>query len=553
MNRFPFRVVPVVALAVFLAGVGSACAGKEKRVRPPALAGSWYPGPRALAMVQAWQMMRDVRGAPALPGPPRVLVVPHAGWRYSGPVAAAAFRNLRPGRFRRVVVVAPSHRGGFEGYDIGDYEAWKTPLGTIPVCRDAVARLRGGGLVRAVPGVDEREHSIEIELPFLQERLGKFCLVPVLTGRVTPDQQKEMARRLAKLDDGKTLFVFSSDFTHYGPRYGYMPFGRSAPAVRARIRDLDERAVALILAGDAAGFREFLSETGDTICGRMGLATMLELLPLLHGKLYPVRLATWASIDIPGFEDDNSVTYVAIAWTGKPARDARPLLAPPRREVARPGRARVSDEVGRRLVRVARAALETQLRERDDLHRELASLPDDPVYDREQAVFVTLNRTDPEEIRRRGRLRGCIGQIWPSYPLLSATVLASLQAALADRRFTPVRPEELDRVAVEVTVLTPPRPVDSWQEIELGRHGIVIQKDGRRAVFLPQVPGEQGWDLPTTLTHLARKAGLPGDAWKDPDCRFQVFEGQVFHERRKGMSPGGPGHGPGDAGAGGED
>ncbi len=532
MRRFVLRTVLVASLAVFLAGVGGARAEKGKRVRPPALAGSWYPAPRALAMVQAWQMMRDAREAPALPAPPRVLVVPHAGWRYSGQVAGTAFRTLRPGTYSRVVVVAPSHRGGFEGYDIGDYDAWETPLGKIPVCRDAVARLHGGDLVRAVPGVDEREHSIEIELPFLQERLGEFCLVPVLAGRVTADQQKEMARRLSKLDDGKTLFVFSSDFTHYGPRYGYMPYGRSAPQVREKIRELDERAVALILAGDAAGFRKFLRETGDTICGRMGLATMLELLPLLHGKLHPVRLATWASIDIPGFEDDNSVTYVAIAWTEKPPKGARPLLAPPRREVARPGRAKVPAEVGERLVRIARAALETQLRGKDDLHRELAALPDDPVYDREQAVFVTLNRTDPEEVRRRGRLRGCIGQIWPSYPLLSATVLASLQAALADRRFTPVRPEELDRIAVEVTVLTPPHPVGSYREIELGRHGIVIRKDGRRAVFLPQVPGEQGWDLPTTLAHLARKAGLPTDAWKDPDCRFEVFEGQVFHEHR---------------------
>ncbi len=528
------RFVPAVLLAAALVAAVPACAAAPGpatgTVRPPALAGSWYPRPRALAMVQAWQMMRDARQAPSLPGTPRVLVVPHAGWRYSGTVAAAAFRTLRPGAFRRVVVVAPSHRGGFRGYDIGDYAAWETPLGRIPVCGAAAASLRDGDLVRAVPEVDEREHSIEIELPFLQETLGDFCLVPVLAGSVDAAGQREMARRLAKLDDGRTLFVFSSDFTHYGPRYGYTPWGSSAPKVREKIRDLDERAVSLILAGDAAGFRRFLAETGDTICGRMGLATMLELLPLLHGDLHPVRLATWASIDIPGFEDDNSVTYVAIAWTEKPPASARPLLAPPRREVAQPGNAKVPGEVGRRLVRLARAALETQLRGREDLHRELAALPPDPVYDREQAVFVTLNRTDPGEIRARGRLRGCIGQIWPSYPLLSATVLASLQAALADRRFTPVRPEELDRLAVEVTVLTPPHPVDSYREIELGRHGIVIEKDGRRAVFLPQVPGEQGWDLPTTLSHLARKAGLPADAWRAPGCRFQVFEGQVFHE-----------------------
>jgi AmmeMemoRadiSam system protein B/AmmeMemoRadiSam system protein A len=520
----------VAVLAGALAG-GATPAGA--RTRPSAVAGSWYPGERALVIGELRQFFADAAAAPVLPGKPEALIVPHAGWRWSGAVAAAAFRNLHPGDFSRVVVVGPSHSGGFDGFSITDADAYETPLGNVPICRDAVEALRDGKLVRTVPGAEDGEHSVEIELPFLQQALGAFCLVPILAGETASESQKAMAEKLATLHDGKTLFVFSSDFTHYGPRYRYAPFGPSARAARDRIRAQNERAVDLILKKDAGGFRKHLEETGDSICGRDGIGVLLELLPKISPKAEATLLARYASIDIPGIEDDNSVTYVAIAFTEGKRPAGKPMEKPPARETCSADAPPFDDGFGRKLVALARATLETQLDGGEAMDRALAALPRDR-KDLEQlrGVFVTLNRTDPIEISREGKLRGCVGQIFPVLPLREAVIYAAVSAALHDGRFEPVRAEELPRLEVEMTLLSPPKSVASWRDIRLGTHGIVIDKAGRRAVFLPQVPGEEGWTLEETLAHLSRKAGLPSDAWKD-GAAFSVFTGQVFREGRE--------------------
>jgi AmmeMemoRadiSam system protein B/AmmeMemoRadiSam system protein A len=506
-----------------LAGRGS--------VRRAAIAGSWYPGRRCIVSAEVDRMLRAASGAPALGGQPVALVVPHAGWRFSGVAAAAAFRNLRPGDFDRVVVMAPSHRGQFEGFSIPEVSAYRTPVGDAPLCEEAVKKLKDGKLVRTVAGVHRKEHSIEIELPFLQERLDSFCLVPILTGRTDAAMKKTLAKRLSTLHDGRTLFVFSSDFTHYGPRYGYQPFGRSALELRQEIGDLDARALGYLSPPDAAGFQAFLEETSDTICGREGLGVMLELLPIIAPEAKAVELAQYASIDIPGFQDDNSVSYASIAYVEGDVPKGRPLGAPPPPPACPLGVPPLEADLGRKLLRVARATLNTELAGSDDLRRALRDLPSSgrAEMERLQAAFVTLHRTDPEEIKRKGRMRGCVGQVVPTYPLPEAVVIAAASAALEDARFPPVRREELSRLEIELTVLSPPRPVDSWKKIRLGRDGIVLQKNGQRAVFLPHVPLEQGWGLEETLTHLARKAGLSANAWR-AGASFEVFDGQKFSE-----------------------
>jgi hypothetical protein len=502
------------------------------RTRPPALAGSWYPQDRAHLVAGAHFLMRLAAGAPALPAPPLALVVPHAGWSYSGVAAASAFRLLKPGDFERVVVVAPSHQGSFRGYALDDATAYRTPMGEVPLCDGALVALQRAD-ARVVPGVADGEHAVEIELPFLQAALGRFCLVPVLAGDTDEALERGFSQRLAKLDDGRTLFVFSSDFAHYGPRFDFQPFGALSPAVREKVRAMDDRGVALLAEGDAGGFRAYLRETGNTICGRHGLSTLLGLLPRIAPRARAVPLAHYASADLPGLQDTSSVSYVAMAFLREAPAGASfglPLIALPRLEDAPPDTPALSPGDGGRLVRLARAALATHFFEREDLGRELAAWPRGPEQERRQGVFVTLNRRSPEEARARGRLRGCIGQPEPTFPLYYGTVQAALDAALRDPRFEPVSAAELPGLDVEVTVLSPRRPVASWRDIRLGTHGIVLQKGDKAALFLPQVPTEQGWTLDETLTALAEKAGLPGDGWKE-GARFSVFTGQVFEER----------------------
>ena len=513
----------MLALAVPLAALcAPATAG---RVREPALAGSWYPESRALATVTAHYLMRAAAAAPALPGKPLALIVPHAGWQYSGVAAGAAFRNLHPGDFERVVMVGPSHQSAFQGYSLDDASAYRTPLGEIPLCPGVFSQLQDGQRARVVPRAAESEHALEIELPFLQARLGRFCLVPVLAGQTSADDQKAMAERLARLDDGRTLFVFSSDFTHYGPRYDYAPFGASALPVLDKIRAQDEQAVALISRLDAAGFRAFLGRTGATICGHAAIGTALELVARIAPKAHALPLAHYASAELPFARDASSVDYVALAFVREDAPAASPLRAPPKPIAA--VAAEVPSELGARLVRLARTALEAEILRKAELSQELAGFPEG--LEGLQAVFVTLNRTDPAELRVQGRLRGCIGQLEPTYPLYFAVVHAAVDAALHDPRFPAVAGNELPRLEVEVTVLSPPRPLASWKAIELGKHGIVLEKSGRRALFLPQVATEQGWNLEQALAALAEKAGLPRDGWRQ-GARFSVFTGQVFKE-----------------------
>jgi AmmeMemoRadiSam system protein B/AmmeMemoRadiSam system protein A len=464
-------------------------------------------------------------------GRPIAMVVPHAGWIYSGVAAGAAFRLLSPGDFSRVVLIGPSHYGGFDGYGLDDSVAYQTPLGDIPVDREAVRSLLGSGQAGWARGAARPEHCLEIELPFLQATLGQFQLVPVLAGRTSRESERAFAAQLAHLADGKTLFVFSTDFIHYGRRFDYAPFGPLTATARQKIRETDDRAVALLSRLDASGFRAFLDETKATICGRHGLSTLLELLPLIAGSSHATVLSHYASSDLQDQDDDgSSVDYVSMVFTKEGGPSSPPLTRPPAESAVPTEAPPISAELGARLARLARATLEDELTKTSRLAREMAELPAGPEASRLQAVFVTLLRTDPDEIRSEGSLRGCIGQVEPTYPLEMAVVRAALSAALDDPRFTPVSAKELPKLALDVTVLSPPRPIASWSEIQIGLHGIVLEKRGRRALFLPQVAVEQNWTLEETLEALSHKAGLPSGAWRD-GAQYSVFLGQVFHEK----------------------
>jgi AmmeMemoRadiSam system protein B len=303
-----------------------------------AVAGSWYPGDRASVTAEIERMVRIASVAPSLAGRPIALVVPHAGWRYSGAAAAAAFRNLHAGDFARVVLIGPSHHGAFAGFSVSDAQAYRTPLGDVPVCAEA-AGLRDGQIVRDVPGADVHEHSLEIEIPFLQRTLGSFCLVPILAGETTAPMEQRLAQKLAPLDDGKTLFVVSSDFTHYGPSYHYTPFGPSAAAAHDKIADMQRQAIGLLEKKDAAGFRRFLAATGATICGRRGISVLLELLPRIAPQAQSVLLAQYASSELPGTPGDDSVWYVALAYVDKSVvGSTQPMGLPPEPPTSKEGR-----------------------------------------------------------------------------------------------------------------------------------------------------------------------------------------------------------------------
>ena len=513
----------VLLLCFVLPGSLWAGAGGE-RERPSALAGGWYPGD-ADELAHYVDGLLDANADPASGEPTRALVVPHAGYRYSGATAARAISRVRGQGFKRVLVLAPAHRSGFSGLSIADVDAYRTPLGAVPVDTEAAARLRQASLVGAAPDAHQREHSIEIELPMLQRALKPgWRLLPVLVGRLDGDDYPVAADLLRPFLDDETLLVVSSDFTHYGSRFDYLPFPLD-DAAPEHIRALDDGALERIEALDAAGFLRYQLETGITVCGYRPLALMLHLLPK-DARIERVAYAT--SGELTG-DYSNSVSYAAL-WVTSPAAISEGIDAEDQQ--AQTDESGVFSEAELAILHrlavlgVEQAVLgpsEAGRAETEQLTKTLS-----PRLQAPSGAFVTL--------KKHGDLRGCIGYIQPRKPLYQAVLENGVNAAVNDRRFRPVTPQELEQLEVEVSVLTKPRPIATADEFRVGEHGIILSKDGRRAVFLPEVATEQGWDRRQTLSHLAHKARLPEDAWRE-GASFEVFSSIKISADYRSSSP----------------
>ena len=504
-----------VWMAVALLLAGNACAREEeapmkKTCMESTLAGSWYdadPG-RLRTELEGYLAAANVDADPAI----FAVVVPHAGYAYSGPCAAAGLKARAARKdLERVVVIGFSHRVHLPNRaSLPATEThYRSPLGETPLDTAALAALLKNPVFTDEPATRAGENSVEMQLPLLQAALAgrAWKLVPVTLGQLDDRGLDAVAEALAPLQDGRTAFVFSSDFTHYGPNYGYVPFRTN---VEANLRQLDGGAVAQILAGDAGGFAAYCAKTGATICGQDPIGVLLRMLP---EKFTARELAHDTSGRSTG-DFANSVSYEAIGFYGdgraakkpKPAAQALALTADDKKV----------------LLAMARNAIDQALKGNAPSDPEDLGVKPTPAMKQKMGGFVTLTIG--------GELRGCIGEIFPRRALADVVVDHALDAAFHDPRFPPLTAKEFMRIRVEISALTPPVPVASYKDIEIGKHGMVLELGGRSAVFLPQVAPEQGWDLATTLTQLSYKAGLDGDAWQNPRAKFTVFEAVVFHE-----------------------
>ncbi len=478
------------------------------------LAGTWYPGTEQAirALAEKWERTiaeEDAGGESAAPAKSNVLLLPHAGWAYSGEVAWRAARLVRGAGFRRVVVLAPSHRAWIENRLVApESDAVETPLGEIKVDREWIDRLALLAPVLRSDRLHAAEHSAQIEYPLLQLALGKgFAVAPLVMGAFGGDQMGMCVRALARLVDDRTLLVLSSDFTHYGEDFSYAPYGtKGGEDVRAKTAAVDAEAFAFMSRRDADGFAAYIRKTGATICGHVPIELALRAFP---GGSSLSRLAYATSSDADR-DFTRFVCYTAAAgrveWPGE-------------------GTTVLGADARAYLLRLARESMESAVRAGGaSFPRRAADMRDAPSAAlAKMGAFVTLND------RATGALRGCIGEILPMRPLAEAVAARAVDSALRDPRFSPVSERELGNLRVEVSALTPPKPVASWRDIVLGRDGMTLEKGNAFAVFLPQVAPEQGWDLPTTLSYLSQKAGLSADAWRE-GAKFETFQAEVFHE-----------------------
>lgn len=439
-------------------------------VRPAAVAGTFYPGDAASLGAELEELLGGVERLQPRLGFPKALVVPHAGYIYSGAVAAHGYDELANARgiVRRVVLLGPVHRVPVRGLALPDADAFATPLGVVALDKEgARAALALPHVVKSAP-VHALEHSLEVQLPFLQRMLGEFTLVPFAVGTASAD---EVAQVLERLWGGpETLIVISTDLSHY---HAYDEARRIDGATVARIErlaaDLDH----------------------EEACG----ATPLNgLLALARRKKLAVRLlAACNSGDTAGGKGQ-VVGYSAFAlYEGD--------------EIS-------LEHAGGCLLGMARAAIEDSFSSRG-----ARETPSEPWLRQAGATFVTLTRD--------GALRGCIGSLEAARPLGVDVVENALGAAYRDPRFPRLTPAEWPRCAVEVSLLSRPKPIRFADEADLlaqivpGEDGLIVESAGQRATYLPQV-----WEaIPEPrrfLEELKRKAGIAADT-RSGRCRVSRY------------------------------
>ena len=479
-----------------------------------AVAGSFYADdPKELRFV----VEQALKASPAA-ADSRALVVPHAGYAFSGDVAGRAFATLKADGLQRVILLGPSHHRAFGGGALParGIEAFATPLGEVELDVAAIERLRKITDFNGPPAAHGPEHCLEVELPFLQIVAPDAVIVPILVGSETDTAIAiRMAKALVPLLDDGTAVIVSSDFTHHGDRYRWTPF--SEPDLGAKLIQLGEVTAGRLAAIDPDGFTYQVEVSGDTVCGLRPAVVLAQLLAHAFaggGEVLEVttsghRINTW----------DLSVTYAAVAFRGSWTEWKEPGLAELLGEMT-------SDQ-GAATVALARATLESLLLHDGSLAEWFASTGERQALRSRAGAFVTLNHKGVE-VGSPGRLRACMGLIEAGQPLSDAVVRAAVWAS-QDPRFPKLEADELTGLDVEVSVLSPPRRVAGPEAIEVGKHGVILEKGSHRAVFLPHVATEQGWDRRTMLEQLSRKAGLPADGWRR-GAHFNVFTAQVFGE-----------------------
>jgi AmmeMemoRadiSam system protein B/AmmeMemoRadiSam system protein A len=493
-------VVIAILLAFIIFGSSGLCESKRQQIveRLPAVAGAFYPADKSSldAMINGFL---EKAKPPAVKGKLVALVVPHAGYVFSGEVAAYGFKALRAMRFDTVILMSNSHRALFDGVAVYPRGDWITPLGKVSV-DEALARK----LIGANPNIVENEdafsedHTLEVELPFLQKVLRDFKIVPVLFGNSGRKDYQVLAKAILEgTKDKNVLIIASSDLSHY-PSYD------DAKAA-------DKKTIDGILSGDPNALEKNISTVMQqnlsnlVTCACSEDAVKAAMLIAKGMGTDEIKLLNSANSGDASGDKNRVVGYAAIGFFApeQPKQQSQGSL-----------NKKEQDE----LLRVAKSSVETFVTK--------GSIPKFDISDlnlnEQLGAFVTLKKGND--------LRGCIGRFSPTMmPLYEVVSLMAVSAATQDMRFTPVKKEELKDLTYEISVLSEPKKIDSWKDVALGKDGVIIKSGFNSGVFLPQVATEYHMTLEQFLGELcSQKAGLPRDCFTKPNVELYVFTAQVF-------------------------
>jgi hypothetical protein len=471
------------------------------QIRSAAVAGAFYPGSARELSAMVRRLLDDA-GTPGTGPAPKAIIAPHAGYIYSGAVAASVYARLKPlrGRIDRVVLLGPCHRVAVRGLALSGADAFATPLGDVPVDKDAGAAIADLPQVRTVDATHAQEHSLEVHLPFLQEVLGAFTLVPLVVGDASAEEVADVLERL--WGGPETLIVISSDLSHY---LDYDTASRLDRETCSAIEALDHTRI---------GY--------DQACGRIPVSGLLAVAK--RRGLSVTTLDLRNSGDTAGGRD-RVVGYGAwmfVECDRKTAPAGGPDEATRQYEAFIRQTRALLDAHGETLMRVAAASIESGLEHGGasavDTARYAADLQN------KGATFITL--------KRGGHLRGCIGTATAHRPLVTDTAENAYAAAFKDPRFEPLHARELDDLALSISVLSPAAPMafeneaDLLRQLRPGRDGLIIADGDKRALFLPVV-----WETlaePADFNgHLKTKAGLAKNHWSDSLTARRFVTGQL--------------------------
>lgn len=478
-------------------------------VREPVVAGKFYSDSATGLRLAIEKYLQDAPFTNIKK--PVAIIVPHAGYIYSGQICADAFRQVKDQSYDVIVILGTNHTGNnFQKISLYPGDGFRTPLGTVPVDKEIISAIRTSNPTDCVldKSAHEDEHSIEVVVPFIQVVFPNAKIVPIVVGSQDDQTRVRFGQSLAKvLKNKKALIVASSDLSHY-PSY-------------EDANTVDKETLKAIAGLDHAVFRKTLqshdsrniSNLSTSACGEAPIMAAMAAARSL-GAVRGVVVSYSNSGDTSVGERSKVVGYGAVVFTA--SKEGKDIFLSTK--TANPPASFILTKSDKKaLLAFARETL-SRIFSTDTapLARNLPKNLQQP-----RGAFVTL--------MKKGELRGCIGNMAGDEPLGKTVGTMAIQAALNDRRFHPVTTDELKDIEIEISVLTPMKKVSGANAIVVGRDGVLLSKEDSRAVFLPQVATEQHWSREEMLDNLCRKAGLETECWKK-NARFETFQAVVFSE-----------------------
>ena len=478
---FTFSLVSLIAFESF----------PSDNIRMPVWAGKFYPATQS-ELKQIIETLTQKAKKTTVKIPPnkelKAIILPHAGYIYSGFAAAHASHVLSENQFNKVILLGPDHRIGFRNCAISNVKGYQTPLGFIRLHEDTKTLLKKSNLFQYIQKFDEVEHSLEVILPFLQYYLKKFELVPIIMGRTS--EINNIADAIEPLLDSDTLLVVSSDLSHF------LPYSEAVAK--------DKETIDIILNYKP----EELKKRENCACGKTPILILMEI--ARRHEWQPVLLNYSNSGDTAG-DRSKVVGYSAIAYFSKTS---------------------LNQKQGEILVKLARKTIMENLGKKmtSDKARHLSDALKDSCFNERCGTFVTL--------KIDGRLRGCIGSLTSNESIITGIRRNAFNAAFKDPRFPPLTIDEFKHVDIEISILTKPQPLeyadyaDLLSKLRVNVDGVIIRKVRYNATFLPQV-WKQLPEPDIFLSHLCAKAGLSADSWKNTKLEVFTYQVQYFELTQK--------------------